>query len=304
MSPTLAPVACVGTLLLDSVAVVDRLPGEDQRVESTATALVAGGNAANSAVTIARLGVEVDFVGVVGDDLLGRTAVAELAAEGVGTSGVHVDPRVQTSTSLVVVCTDTGTRTIVTRPAPPPPHLPTGHPWLHVDACGYVTLQRAGGSASRVSLDDGNPVPGLDLGLVDLYVPTVATLAVRYPGLDALDAARRARADGASAVVATAGAQGSFALSDSGTAFGPAASIVPVSTLGAGDVFHGALVAALVLGRDHAQAVRFANVTAALSCLALDGHSGVPDRATVEEHLAALPPGPADPVAAIRALHA
>jgi hypothetical protein len=51
------------------------------------------------------------------------------------------------------------------------------------------------------------------------------------------------------------------------------------------------------------EAIRVATVTAALSCLALDGHSGVPDRRTVEEHLTQLPPSPTDTTAAIRALH-
>jgi len=175
---------------------------------------------------------------------------------------------------------------------------------MHLDKTGYAALKRAGGSLSQVSLDDGNPVQGLDLRIVDVYVPTVATLQARYPGLDAYDAARAALAGGTPQVVATAGSQGSFALSQREAAFAPSLRITPVSSLGAGDVFHGALVAALVLGRQPDAAIPFANVTAALSCLAVDGHSGVPDRDTVERHLAELPLVGNDPTAAIRALHA
>ncbi len=299
-----APVVCVGTLLLDAIAVVERLPGEDERVEALASSLAAGGNAANSAITIARLGVDVDFIGVLGDDQVGQTALAELTAEGVGTSGVQVGVGTATATSVVIVCRVTGTRTIITQPARVPDELPAGYQWMHVDKTGYAALKRAGGSPSRVSLDDGNLVSDLDLRLVDLYVPTVATLQARYPGLDPYDAARAALSAGSSQVVATAGSQGSFALSQHEIAFAPPMLITPVSSLGAGDVFHGALVAALVLGRQLNEAIRFANVTAALSCLAVDGHSGVPDRDTVEGHLAELPPALDDPSAAIRALHA
>lgn len=299
-----AAVACAGTLLIDAIGVVDRLPGEDERVESSASTIAAGGNAANSAITMARLGVDVDFIGIVGDDAMGRSAVAALEAEGVGTSAITIDDSRPTASSLVVVCRDNGTRTIVTQPAAIPVALPQGYEWLHVDKCGYTALRRTGGSASQVSLDDGNPVPDLELALVDLYVPTVATLAVRYPDLDPHAAARAAMEAGAGTVVATAGAQGSFAVSESQTVFACALPITPISSLGAGDVFHGALVAALVLGKELTEATRFANVTAALACLALDGHSGVPDRATVEAHLDELPRSPHDVLESIRGLHA
>lgn len=302
-APRAVPVVCVGTLLFDAIGLVETLPGEDERVESSASALAVGGNAANSAITIARLGVDVDFVGVVGDDAMGHAAVTALSAEGVGTSGIIVDPEARTASSLVVVCRANGTRTIVTQPAQPPGEIPAGYEWMHVDKVGYAALLAAGGSESRVSLDDGNPVPDLDLALVEVYVPTVATLAARWPDLDPHDAARCALGAGARTVVATAGSQGSFALSDREEAFAGPFSVRPVSSLGAGDVFHGALVAALALSKETPEAIRFANVTAALSCLALDGHTGVPDRRTVEEYLAELPPSPTDTTAAIRALH-
>ncbi len=49
-----------------------------------------------------------------------------------------------------------------------------------------------------------------------------------------------------------------------------------VSTLGAGDVFHGALLAGLARGLDLGAAMTLANAAAALSCRALDGRSAIP----------------------------
>jgi sugar/nucleoside kinase (ribokinase family) len=60
----------------------------------------------------------------------------------------------------------------------------------------------------------------------------------------------------------------------------PAHPVEPVSTLGAGDVFHGALLAALLREEPLAEALAFANACAALSCRALDGRSAIP---TLEE---------------------
>ena len=50
----------------------------------------------------------------------------------------------------------------------------------------------------------------------------------------------------------------------------------PVSTLGAGDVFHAALPAALVDEKPLPEALAFANAAAAVSCRALDGRSAIP----------------------------
>ena len=49
-----------------------------------------------------------------------------------------------------------------------------------------------------------------------------------------------------------------------------------MSTLGAGDVFHGALLAGLVQGRPLRETLELANTAAALSCRALDGRSAIP----------------------------
>ena len=51
-------------------------------------------------------------------------------------------------------------------------------------------------------------------------------------------------------------------------------------------MFHGALVAAVVLGLSLDEQLAFANVTAALSCRGLDGRSRIP---TLAEVRAALP---------------
>lgn len=304
-----APVVCVGTALLDTIAIVDRMPADDTRVEAETVVLAGGGNASTSAVTLARLGVEVEFAGVVGDDDDGRTVLAQLAAEGVGTRHVEVRPEATTTHSVVVVARETATRTILTRPAAEPREVPVGYAWTHVDKIGWSALRRDAararrGDFGRVSIDDGNPVDELDLSLIDLYAPTLAVLRERFPDRDPAEAADAALAAGASTVVATAGAQGSFARTAERTAFAPALAVRPVSSLGAGDVFHGALLAALVLGHDLPDAVRFANVTAALSCRGIDGRSGIPGRAEVEAVLRELPASPDSPDPVVRALRA
>lgn len=300
MTARSARVLCLGSLVLDTIAVVEQLPGEDERVEADRVVLAGGGNASTAAVTLARLDVDVDFAGVIGDDDVGRLLLDGLAAEGVGVEHVTIRGDVETAASVVIVSSSTATRTIITRPATAPKEVPSGYEWIHVDKVGYQSLRTARSSTARVSIDDGNPVPDLDLTLIDLYVPTTRVLLDRYRTGDPVDAAARALADGARTVAATDGSSGSFAVDAAAISYAPALPIMPLSTLGAGDVFHGALLAAIVLGKELPEALRFANVTAALSCRTIDGRSGIPRRAEVEDTLRDLPRSAGDMSALIR----
>jgi sulfofructose kinase len=286
--PSLIQVVCVGVVTIDALALVDRYPDADERVVGEQISIVGGGPAANAAVVLARQGISVAFVGRVGADLEGEQAVRLLELEGVDVSGVLRDPDAPTQASCVVVARESKTRAISTLAVPPLPSLTALGPralelvttaeWVHTDHLGFGPV-----------VDAGNPIAGLDISLLDLYVPTTASLAARYgqpettAGIE--KAAGLALADGARAVVATNGSEGSTAWWSAGfwpdTSPGrvhvPASTgIEIVSTLGAGDVFHGALLSALCRGLDWPEALRQANDTAALSCRALDGRSAVP----------------------------
>ncbi len=276
-----ARVVCVGVATIDTIAVVDRMPGEDERVVADGFTVAGGGPAATAAVTLARLGVPVAFCGVVGDDDAGRLVRASLEGEGVDTSLLRVDARARSTRSVILVSAATHARTIVTTPstAPRPDDVPLDAEWLHVDQTGYravrAALERAPARHPRLSVDAGNAIEGLALDGVELYAPTASALARAFPG-DLLEGLRAARAHGARRVLATAGADGSYVLQGESLVHVEPTEADVVSTLGAGDVFHGALLAAIVEGRDLVDAARFAGRVAALSCRALDGRSGIP----------------------------
>ena len=284
-------ILCVGTVSLDLILVAPRMPDADERIEASDVALSGGGNAANAAVAIARLGLPVQFCGTVGGDRAGDWVIAELAAAGVGVDLVRRHKNATTAQSAVIVSSDSGERAIVTYPPPPPPPVPAGFDIVHLDKAGWVSMPPRGIPGSRVSVDDGNLIPDLNLSLLAWYVPTAAVIRERYSTPDAVRAARLAQAEGAECVIATEGPSGSFGLGQAGTlVYAPPLPVKPRSTLGAGDVFHGALLAALALGQDLEDALRFANVTAALACRGLDGRSAIPIRGEVESQLQHLTP--------------
>ncbi|MGI8882186.1 MAG: carbohydrate kinase family protein [Jatrophihabitans sp.] len=287
------PLVFVGGITLDVIAAVRSFPAADQRVLADAVVRAGGGPAATAAVAAARLGApDVQLVGAVGDDGAAEEVLAELSAEGVDVSGVVRVAGASTGTGVIVVDTQAGTRAICARPGP---EL-TGQPidaerlasarLVHVDHLGWSIghdLLR-GAADVMLSADVSYPVPGFTLAGLGLFAPSLASLQERYPEARGEQALLDvALAEGAQRVVATRGAHGCVAADAEGARWDvPGVSVEVVSTLGAGDVFHGALVAALDRGDDLTAALPFANRVAALSCRGLDGRSAIPSGADLQ----------------------
>lgn len=247
---------------------------------ATDVAVAGGGPAATAAVALARLGVDVAFVGAVGDDETGRLIREGLERENVDVSELAVVPGRRSPKSAIFV--SPGARAIAAfrgdmgppRPSERALALCRDAEWVHVDQTGYASVPRE----VRLSVDAGNAIEGLDVAGVALYGPNEAGLERDF------GSAEEALAAGAELVVVTRGAQGCTAYTADGVVEAPGAPLDGlVSTLGAGDVFHGALLAALVHGRGLPDALAFANRAAARSCRALDGRSAIPTLAEMEE---------------------
>jgi sulfofructose kinase len=106
-----------------------------------------------------------------------------------------------------------------------------------------------------------------------------ALTGLRDPG-DGLAALAR---DAGNFIAVTDGAHGVWFTEGETIAHEPAFIVEVRDTLGAGDVFHGALALALAEGMKERQAVRFANAAAALKCTRFGGgRTGAPSRSEVE----------------------
>lgn len=282
------PVLFAGVATLDTVALVDAFPNADERVVARDLITAGGGPAATAAVAAARLGARnIGFVGTVGDDAEGECVIAGLEAEGVDVSGIRRLPGTSTGASAVIVDRGRGTRAICTRPPPPlllddrQRGLLTTAEWVHVDHHGWAELTEvihpAHSRRPRISVDAGNPIESFTPKDVDLYVPTLEALATEFGDRSDEELLRFALAQGARTVVATRGSRGAVSATVDGQHSAvPAHAVDVVSTLGAGDVFHGALVAAVLYGYELPECLHYANTAAALSCLGLDGRSAIP----------------------------
>ncbi|HJW01533.1 MAG TPA: PfkB family carbohydrate kinase [Arthrobacter sp.] len=299
--PSSGTLLFVGCATLDSIALVQDYPAADSRTVAMDFATAGGGPAATAAVAAARAGANTAFAGVLGTDEEGDRIIAGLQAEGVDTSAVVRDPDVKTGASVIVVSQASESRAIVTRPVPPVSFPAEGRfrdvldtaAWVHVDHLGWNAVSSVPGinpAELKISVDAGNPIPNFSPRGVALYVPTIERLRAEYGEHHSPEALlRRAIDGGASAVVATAGSEGAWVLAGDGDPVHvPATPATIVSTLGAGDVYHGALLAAVAAGLPLVDAAAFAGRTASASCEGLDGRSRIPHQ-TITPVLATNP---------------
>ena len=283
-------VVCVGVVTVDTVALVDRYPSEDERVLAQEIVRAGGGPAAVAAVALSRLGISTAIVGTIGDDEDGAFVRRIFDHEGINHQGLSVGTR-PTSGSVIVASLEHSARAISTRqPVEQAPLngaarklIEQAH-WIHVDQVGITRLDEMGirrGAGPKISFDAGYGVEKFDSSRVDLFAPTDRMVALRHPGLSLEEALARDCHN--NIVAATRGSQGSAAFtSESGFVEAQGFSVDVVSTLGAGDVFHGALLAQVIQGRQLQQALVRANAVAALSCRGLDGQSAIPTTAELD----------------------
>ena len=90
----------VGSINVDFVARMERLPQPGETVPAHQLNRLPGGKGANQAVAAARLGAKVRMIGAVGDDPLADEAVAGLVEAGVE---LDVERKGQTGVALIYV---------------------------------------------------------------------------------------------------------------------------------------------------------------------------------------------------------
>ncbi len=100
----------VGSINLDLVARVERLPRPGETLAATSFARIPGGKGANQAVAAARLGARVQMVGAVGEDTLAEEALAGLVEAGVALDLLRTG---ETGVALILVAGDGETQIVV-----------------------------------------------------------------------------------------------------------------------------------------------------------------------------------------------
>ncbi|MBN9097439.1 MAG: ribokinase [Pseudonocardia sp.] len=272
-------VVVVGSVNLDIVARVHRLPGPGETLAASALARHPGGKGANQALAARRLGADVALVGAVGRDPAADEALALLADGGVDLTAVRRVPDLPTGHALITV-DDEGETTIVVAaganadPVVEPAHVRDADAVLSVLEVPDEAVAAAVAAATGLvvlNAAPARPVAPEVLRRVDVVVVNSA----EYAELDGLDAA--------GAVVITHGGDGAE-IRRAGvvvaTATPPPTTVVDGT--GAGDCFTAALTVALLSGRSDAEALRYACAAGALAVSRAGAQPSLPTAAELE----------------------
>ena len=304
--PPSGRVVVVGTLNIDHLWQVPLLPRPGQTILADRVERGFGGKGANQAVAAARQGAQVELVGAVGDDSEGAAYREHLRRQGVGVDHVREMPGVGTGSAHVYIDAAGENLIVVDRGANARLEAAAIKPVLRAGDVLLVQLEcalEAAVGALRVAESVGarallNASPSwCDFPWAQQTIEAVIvnehecldSFAATPRGLWTLSSAERAALLAKRRVkhlVVTQGAAATLHFHERDATAVPAFPVQPRDTVGAGDTFAGALAAELAAGADWPVALRYANVAAALSTLALGAQTAMPTRSEVAAALA------------------
>ena len=286
---------------------VEPVFGEVERIVDDAR-LTLGGSGAIFACGAARLGLSVGYVGVAGDDAVGRFVLDELAARGIDTSLCTV--HASRPTGMSVILSSPGDRAILTalgtidalRAADVPAAALARARHVHVASLYlqhalrpdvprlFAAARRAGATTSLdTNWDPSERWETLESALAetDVFLPNAAE-ARRIARTEDVDEALDVLAGRFGTVAVKLGADGAIAGRGDERAAARAPTVDVVDTTGAGDTFGAGFLAGLLGGRSLAVALRLAVACGSLSTRAAGGTAAQPT--LTEAEAAAGPP--------------
>ncbi|RWP41308.1 MAG: ribokinase [Mesorhizobium sp.] len=284
----------VGSINLDLIANVDRLPAPGETVRGSGFTTAPGGKGANQALAAARAGAKVRMVGAVGKDNFATEALALLREGKIDLSGVG-ETFASTGTALIMVADD-GENVIAVVPGAND-SVVTGDlskafmkkgdvvllqqeiPLQTVDAA--LDAARAAGAVTVLNTAPFRAEAAAFLGKADYVVANATEFdlygeALSLSGRDRPARMRDYAGKTGRTIVVTLGGDGVLAATPADLLMVPALKIAPVDTVGAGDTFCGYFAAGLSSGLPLDQALARAAAAGSLACLKPGAQPAIP----------------------------
>jgi sugar/nucleoside kinase (ribokinase family) len=268
-----------------------------------------GGDAANTAITLSKLGIASSMCGFVGNDITGDFIIKELSALGVDVSGMNRHPEKGTATSYILIEPGGERHFLVSSSMSSelsdafiPERLITKADLVYLGSAMHMKRMDNGGAAAlfrkahslgKITAADFGAGDGCDdwlsmlapmLEETDVALPSYRE-AKKLTGRESLDDIRDCLSRfGVKLLVVKLGAEGSYVTDFSSEWKIPAyGEFKAVDTTGAGDSFAGGLVAGLLHGWTAPAAARFATAVAGFNVTKTGATAGVPDFQTAWE---------------------
>ncbi|WP_068311745.1 ribokinase [Polycladidibacter hongkongensis] len=283
-----------GSINLDLVVPVKRLPSPGETVSGPSHEHFPGGKGANQALAAARAGAKVAMVGAVGSDPFSAAALSNMQQAEVNLDCVH---HLDGATGLALIGVDenaenqiivaSGVNAQVDARWLPKSMVLSDTLVVQMEVPGVAVadaMRKAKAAGARTLLNTApfrvDAAPQL-LELADIVVANeteAQELAAALKAPEALEDFAAFLAASGKKLVITLGAKG--AVAHDGERFMRVSSpnVKAVDTTGAGDAFVGAFAAALDAGRSFASAMKYASAAGGLACTKTGAQSSAPSK--------------------------
>ncbi|MBU9831305.1 ribokinase [Rahnella rivi] len=297
----------LGSINADHILNINHFPQPGETVIGKQYTVAFGGKGANQAVAAGRSGADISFIACVGDDDIGERVRKQLASDQIDTHPVEAIKDATTGVALIfvnaegenVIGIDAGANNAVT-----PEYLERYKQQVIEASALLMQLESPLDTviaAAKIAKEHDtqvilNPAPACELpdellSRVDIITPN-ETEAEKLTGINVdnnEDAARAAKAlhdKGIATVIITLGSKGVWLSQNGEGKLVAGFRVKAVDTIAAGDTFNGALVTALLEGKQMDSAVRFAHAAAAIAVTRPGAQPSVPWRKEIDDFLA------------------
>lgn len=297
----------LGSINADHILNINHFPQPGETVIGKQYTVAFGGKGANQAVAAGRSGADISFIACVGDDDIGERVRKQLASDQIDTRPVEAIKDATTGVALIfvnaegenVIGIDAGANNAVT-----PEYLERYKQQVIEASALLMQLESPLDTviaAAKIAKENDtqvilNPAPACELpdellSRVDIITPN-ETEAEKLTGINVdnnEDAARAAKAlhdKGIATVIITLGSKGVWLSQNGEGKLVAGFRVKAVDTIAAGDTFNGALVTALLEGKQIDSAVRFAHAAAAIAVTRPGAQPSVPWRKEIDDFLA------------------
>lgn len=294
-------IVVVGSINMDIVTNMQRYPVPGETIYGTGFGTFPGGKGANQAVAAGKLGSNVVFLGMVGDDLYGTAALKSMQKAGVDTT--HVEVLKDTNTGIACIWVSGEGENCIVLDTGANGKVDVTYIKRHLaafDDCGMVLMQfeipletvlwTASFCKQKgipVMLD---PAPAMlctgELIAASEYVTPNETEILKVSGCKtAGEGIKRLLELGAAHVMCKEGAAGCTLIDNDVKLHCGGFKVKVVDTTAAGDSFNAGFAVALLSGADTAEAMEYANAVGALAVTKLGAQSAMPTDLEVREFL-------------------
>ena len=302
-------IVIVGSLNMDFVVQMEKLPLRGETVSGWGFQMLPGGKGANQACAVGRLGGNGNMVGCVGEDVFGERLKSSLNSAGVDTGNVQAIAGESTGVALINV--ERGGQNQIVVAAGANACLSSRQVEAAIESLhgGYILMQletpmetveaaaslgRSRGMTTILDPAPAKPLSKFLLENIDVLTPneTEALLllgrrATTVSLEEATEISQQLLQLGPKQVLLKLGDKGAWLSNNRKSRHFPTQKMEAVDATAAGDTFNGAFAVALSEGRSVEEAVVFANCAAAISVTRLGAQTSIPSREEVDLLMAA-----------------